>query len=416
MFRVLPLLVFALLPVAVGAAPVPPGGRVEFGRNGLLTRADLEKVKFDSRPIKDADEDAKAGPAKFETAVHMPWTKFRAGEPIPVYFVLRNRSAKDECFDVGMELFGRYPANWGGCQINVCDRATGEQVRAFGKTCSFGWNMDLPAGGFYCMKGDLASIRDKRLPPGEYEVGWRFAGLRAVSVPFTVTKVDGAKPNASAKREVQFYHIAPQVRAADEPGKAGEPFIWRECHLNHIPGGAMAAALAVGPQGVFVPDIYTVPAADKLIEASVEWKPYREGDRVVVTLRSVVPNKQVRFAEVPQLFLQIETNERAGRWWEEKPADEKEFARDSARLVTPLVIEARLPQNWRAGVGAEAGRVAVLVTAKPIELPTPHHVVRAKKAVELVALQRDNGPLWSGIVRTDFTELLFRPALIVQDR
>src|SRR5215470_9204550 len=96
MLRLLPLLMFALLPAAL-AAPVPPGGRVEFGSNGLVTRADLEKIKFDSRLVKDAEDFVERKPAdevrpknRYDVAVHMPWTKFRAGESIPAYFVLRN--------------------------------------------------------------------------------------------------------------------------------------------------------------------------------------------------------------------------------------------------------------------------------------------------------------------------------------
>ena len=49
MLRLLALLPLALLPVVV-AAPVPRDARPEFGSNGLLARADLEKVAFDTRP------------------------------------------------------------------------------------------------------------------------------------------------------------------------------------------------------------------------------------------------------------------------------------------------------------------------------------------------------------------------------
>src|SRR6187402_32937 len=104
MLRLFALLPLALLPAAV-AAPVPPGGRVEFGTNGLLSRADLEKVVFDSQPFKRGDgleraedvepeegqkdvrKDQIEGPPRanrYDVAVRMPWAKFRAGEPMPV--------------------------------------------------------------------------------------------------------------------------------------------------------------------------------------------------------------------------------------------------------------------------------------------------------------------------------------------
>src|SRR5262245_17115665 len=172
MLRIFPLLALALLPALVGlptdrsgaAAPVPPGGRVEFGTNGLLTRADLEKVKFDSRPVKDADPDLKDESRKLDIAVHLPWTRFREGEPIPAYFVVRNRGG-ELALSVEMELSGGRRVVWSRCKIEVYDRATGERVRSIGQTCSFGRIVDVPAGGFYCARGDIGSIRGEPLPP-----------------------------------------------------------------------------------------------------------------------------------------------------------------------------------------------------------------------------------------------------------
>src|SRR4051812_14426181 len=113
MYRALPLLLLAALPAAV-AAPVPREVLPEFGFNGLLTEDDLEKVKFDSRPVMDKEVDDAVSKAReieelrkvedvrkkerfkerpknlYDVAVHMPQTKFRPGEPVPAYFVLRN--------------------------------------------------------------------------------------------------------------------------------------------------------------------------------------------------------------------------------------------------------------------------------------------------------------------------------------
>src|SRR5688500_2237151 len=102
MLRLLALLPLALLP-AVVAAPVPRDARPEFGTNGLLARVDLEKVTFDTQVLKpndredpvvverDRDEKQKEVPDaprranRYDLAVHMPWTKFSAGEAMPVY-------------------------------------------------------------------------------------------------------------------------------------------------------------------------------------------------------------------------------------------------------------------------------------------------------------------------------------------
>ena len=58
MSRLLLLLSLALVP-AVVAAPVPRDVPPEFGRHGLVARADLEKVRFDSRPAADDKDRAK---------------------------------------------------------------------------------------------------------------------------------------------------------------------------------------------------------------------------------------------------------------------------------------------------------------------------------------------------------------------
>ena len=55
MFRLLPLLLLALLPAAV-AAPVPPGSDPpEFGASGLVTLADLQRVRFAAHEVKIDD-------------------------------------------------------------------------------------------------------------------------------------------------------------------------------------------------------------------------------------------------------------------------------------------------------------------------------------------------------------------------
>jgi hypothetical protein len=83
-------------------------------------------------------------------------------------------------------------------------------------------------------------------------------------------------------------------------------------------------------------------------------------------------------------------------------------------LVTPLTIEARLPKNWRERFDIHRGRVAVLVVAKPLEWPLERDEVRARKVIEKW-VPRDP-PAWSGIVRTEFTELRFPPPLVDRDR
>lgn len=434
MYRLLPLVLLAFLPVAV-AAPVPPGGRTEFATNGLLTRADLEKVKFDTQPIKRDDgrewpedvvvaerepRDEKkpavkpAGPPpanRYDLAVHMPWTKFREGEPVPAYFVLRNNGAR---LGLGsrMDLSGEYPElQGGGMSIDVRDRATGKSVLAgleASTNCGGGSLVDVPPNGFYCLKGDLARVANG-LPPGEYEVDWRCGRFASATLRFTVTKGDGTKlATPVTHTRTQFFHLTPGEDGDERPERAGEPFLRTDCHMDSLHTPAMISALAVGQNGVYVPDVRTIPAADSQVEAWIEWKPYREVDRVAVTLRAVPPHKQVRFEELPQLFLQIETVGRSEHRAQAAEAVGKARDRDAELLVTPLTIEVGLPKGWRELIGTTGtARVAVLVAAKPIEMPRGAREQLVKH--ELVEVRRErpgeDRPIWGGIVRTPFVEL-----------
>ncbi len=434
MLRLLPLLALALVPAAV-AAPVPPGGRATFGANGLLAIADLEKVHFDTRPAKpdkdfpeskpapeeDAKEEAKENPAKvrpknrYDLAVHMPWAKFREGEPAPAYFVLRNNRAQMLGLGSRMDLCGPTPHLRGGeCRFDVRDRATGKSMVVLlcaSTNCGGGDLVEVPADGFYCASGDLNQLAGRVLPPGEYEVDWRYGGLAAAPAAFTVLKAAGAKPEQLAKRGgLHFLRLMPGEDDAEFPATAGETLAWQNAELEGVGADEVAAALAVGPGGVYAPDVHAIPAADKLIEAWAEWRPYRDGDRVVVTLRAVPPYEKVAFADMPQLHLQVETPDaedakQCQLMEQAKKADER--ARDA--LVTPLTVEVRLPAGWREHAGATgATRIAVLVAAKPLELP------RGGRGLQKVQDKLDRvehkatgerPPVWGGVVRTDFTEL-----------
>src|SRR5687767_13679471 len=115
MYRLLALVAFALVPAALLpsaerpalAEPAPPPRSVEgptFGDGGLLTDADLKKVtfesvRFDYRTRKPVVLVLAGVPRPYDVAVHMPRTRFREGEPIPAYFVLRNNTNQD--FHIG---------------------------------------------------------------------------------------------------------------------------------------------------------------------------------------------------------------------------------------------------------------------------------------------------------------------------
>lgn len=410
------LLPLALFPAAF-AAPVPRDAGPDFAAGGLLTRADLEKVRFDSQPVKDGERGALAGDEKdepeaksdgparpknrYDVAVHMPATRFREGDPVPAYFVLRNNRGTMLGLGSRLEFTGSYPMLHGGdCDFDVRDRATGESVLTdvhASTHCGGGHLVEVPAGGYYVVKADLTRVT-KRLPPGEYEVDWRYGRLRSTPVPFTVVARNPTdpKPVRANRPALHFYHVA-----ADSDGEA---------HLGHVHAASMAAALAVGPDGAFVPDVRTIPSADKLVEVTAQWKPYRDGDRLAVTFRSASATKRVVFSEMPHLYLQIEASGEAGP--ESLPEEAaKEGDAKARELTTPLTVEVRLPTDWRERVGLSGALcVSVLVTSKRLEFPVGHAVERLQKAVELRAVSGgERPPVWSGALRTESAELRFPP-------
>jgi hypothetical protein len=442
MTRLLLALPLAFVPALV-AAPVPRDTRPAFGASGLLSRADLEQVRFDSRAMKPDDrrveerEDAREEkdvedirkrtddqperprPAnKFDVAVHMPRKVFREGEPVPAYLVLRNNRPSMLGLNSRIDLSGVYPEMAGsGISFDVRDLATGKSALkglSASTNCGGGSLTDVPADGYFVTRGDLGQLSGGLLPAGEYEVQWGYRPLKSAPVRFSVTKSDAAKPPASAPRPlVHFFHLSEGGEVQERLRFEGEPHIWYGCRLESRHTESMAAALAVGQTGAYVPDIFAIPVADGVVEAWAEWRQYREEDRLIVTLRAAAPHKVVWFDELPHLHLQIESPRDAeDRDWSRCSCpDMKAQEKDSQSLVTPLTIEARLPKDWRERVGVkDSARVAVLVTSKELEMPCGADR-RLKKAVDVAERLRrayeEPPPIWSGTVRTDFVELNF---------
>lgn len=414
MSRLVPLVFVAVLPFAV-AAPIPPAARVTFGSNGLLTQAELQKLRYDAIPVKDdekiGDLPAKDdGPNKFELAVHMPRTSFKRGDSIPAYFALRNLTKKRLGLNARLELFHQNLVSWGSCSVDIRDTVANKPVYV---VCRGGWRragslVDVPANGFYCEKGDLGHFAAGHpLPVGEYEVSWRYDWTRSAPVRFTVVAAEEKLAVRPKPVPLRFYHVTTEDHDTG-PEKVGAPVFWNDATLDPIEAGEMSASLAVGPEGVFVPDIRDIPASDKLVEAWLEWKPYRDGDRATVTLRAAPPHKRVRFLRMPDLYLQAE-----GHGLDVGVAGAKALrdrkGNDPEIMVTPLTIEVRMPAGWREQTGINKhGRVAVLVTAKELEFPAERvQQLEEKRAEE----PGEPLPEWSGVLRTEFVELNFPPRL-----
>src|SRR5262249_50331123 len=148
-----------------------------------------EKVKDEVDEVRK--EGAKPRPAnRFDVAVHMPWTKFREGEPIPAYFVLRNNRGAILGLRSRIDCSGSHPQMHGsGISYAVRDRATGKSVVYFSNhvtNCGGGSLVDVPADGFDVEKADLSRVSEKLLPAGDYEVEWEYYPYRSAPVRFSV--------------------------------------------------------------------------------------------------------------------------------------------------------------------------------------------------------------------------------------
>jgi hypothetical protein len=432
MFRLLPLIAFATLPALV-AAPVPREAPASFGSHGTLTPEDLARVKFDSRLVKDADkhrpaeeidlleeEPKKVRPKnRYDVAVHMPVTKFRVGEEIPVYFVVRNNRGFYLFLDARLDFFGEQPITWNSCEIELRHAKTGEPVedsRLRGMSCGHRELLTVHGDGYYCAKADFSlQGNGKPLPSGEYEISWRCGSLASAPVRFSVLDITGAKPVARTKRpHYHYFHIQESheeevlVKRIDDPPPS---LSWKHTALEFFGMADFAASLAAGEGGVVVPDIHAIPVSDQLVRVEVEWQQHRDGDRVFVTLHPAVGQKAVCLSVLPQLYLQVETSDTERRHLRDRSLASKQLDELVAVFDAPLTIEARLPKDWRDWVGAhDTAKVAVVVSTQELQKHGRHLVNRVRQDRE-AKHDPDAVPVWCGVVRSESKELQFPPRL-----
>ncbi|MBY0459818.1 MAG: hypothetical protein K2V38_21070, partial [Gemmataceae bacterium] len=313
-----------------------------------------------------------------------------------------------------LDLIGPEPLLRGDTRLfDIRDRKTGKSVvRAQTAThCSGAPLVEVPPDGFYCRKVDLNRLAGDALAPGEYEVEWRSGAWRSKPVPFTVIARDeGRKPEPPPARPMlRFFHLTEDMSDEERVEKAADRngphrLNWDATELKLFEADDMAAALAVGQTGVYVPDLYQIPARDKLIAVEAVFKPHRDGDRIAVTVRAVPPHQKIEFDEPLQLFLQLETPMRADDGVEARKRLAKDVALKAITLTTtPLTIEARLPEGWREQVGVSGpAKLSVLVVSKELRIPE----AGAQKVNDLKKRQEQGDadpPCWSGVLRTAST-------------
>lgn len=437
------LVALAALPFAVVAAPVPqPPAPKPFGSSGVVSRAELDALKFDSRAVpeserkgarverakrdiqqklvEDDDGPPKVRPAnRYDVAVHLPAVRCFAGDPIVAYFVVRNNRDDELYLDGRLDFADGAPVARNDCDLRLTDARTGKPagVRTQQQIeSSRHAEMVVPADGYYCAKGDLGP-----LPAGEYLLDWRCGEFRSAPVRFRVFDRDApARPVARAPRPgYLFFRLADdhnRERRELEDTESGP--MRRFVGLEDLPANELAAALASGSttdSHTFVADASEIPSRDKQVLVSVDWHPYRSGDRIAVTLRAAPPFQTVRFAELPQLFLQVEAPAGRERLRQMLEAVSKKLE-PITNFVTPLTIEAHFPDDWREALGSgETARVAVVVTAREPQFPF-EGLRKAMDKEDRAKFEHPECPTWAGVLRSEFAELRLPPQLPVPRR
>lgn len=403
------LLLSMLFAILATAAPAPRSDAPEFGANGILTTDDLKTVAFKSRVLRTADElkelKLKSGsrPEDYDVAVHLPRTKFKPGEPVPVYFVVKNKLDRKIGLKMLIDFSGHAPHLRGECTFSI--RAINptkpiEMEVMHSTRYSEDTLVDVPANGFHVARGDLNRLGDASLPPGEYEVEWSCQLRASAPVKFTVLPGEASAPRPKARGErFRFVAIEP-----DDPEAGDEDrFLWKDFGMEPIDVDRMSASLRSGPFGKYIPDASTIPASDGHIHARASLRREKDVETLVVALTSTDPRKEVSFNEVPRLYLQVEEREPGGRGAKSERSLRDQLRRAEPRFKTPMTIEVPFDaEQWKeADFGR--GRLAVIVTSGKLEFP-----VRGKHQVELM-LESSRVALdekaWTGLVRSEFIPL-----------
>ena len=169
--------------------------QTSLGDRAYLTRAELDSIRFGA-PFASPDG---AEPArkhlvdeeKFKTAVFMPKSMFQYGEALPACFILRSPDDNQDGNLPQLALFRGH----NDCNVFVGDAVMDVHLRKSGKlyplfdeekvvarhekrlTTSLRKEGEQQRNGYYIAYANLNRLRVNDLPPGDYELYWRYGGL-----------------------------------------------------------------------------------------------------------------------------------------------------------------------------------------------------------------------------------------------
>lgn len=355
------LLIPVLVLSVVLAAPVPkPNPLTE----PSLSAATLAKLPFVNADTPDEDHaDHFPRPKQLALAVHVPRPRVRHGEPVIALFAVKNRTAHPLGLDMRLDLSGLHPALMNSCDIEVRNTESQELVPLVSQkviACGAGGGMvSVPAGGYYAVRGNVGHTADgEPLPPGGYELSWRYGWAKSNAVAFTVlARGETARPPEHPHTRV----VRVSESSGDEPKKgtdakaADAPPVWANPGLR-VDHSALLTALATGEFGRYYPNVRDLPTADGGVTATAAW----DGDKLTVKLEAA--GKGDPAVERPAVYLLIACDE-TGPELELQAEDRAAAMADGSRR--PFTLEIRLPKDWKDRTGAHGeGRVAVVLAGR----------------------------------------------------
>jgi hypothetical protein len=366
-----------------------------------LTRAELDQLPFDDSVPADSEADEGPSVGKIVLGVHLPRTVFSVGEPIPCYFLIRNRTDQPVGLDMRLDLSGAEPDHRNSCNIHVRDLRTGKNVPFLARHC---WvcgghsGIELKANDYYCTRGDLSRSGDGFLPAGRYEVSWTYYSRRSAPLYFMV-KGAATERKPAPRSSITFLEVT-RTGAREKRGDRDEcaPEVWDKIEVRPRHVDDISAALALGHEGRYYPDIRELPSRDDLVYVTAAWEFKETGDRLKVTIHPNDPNLGARLGGQPHLWLYVEGLGPPDR---ERMAEEGDKKLEALRQIKlPHTVEASLPKRWRSAIpfGGKV-RVAVIISTREIERPGRGPIK------ELVKEDHTAGMVWSGLLRTQFQEI-----------
>ena len=229
-----------------------------FGKNGIVRARSGESEVRRTRSRRGSGSCTPADHAR--VAVHMPWTKFREGESIPAYFVLRNNGGRipsSPGFEPRFGPQGAHPrsrraaATFDGPpprrRASRCCRASASVIEL--RRAAFA---DRARQRVLRVPGRSAADGESCAPAGEYEVDWRKStnsGPRRCR--FTVEKRRTETGPALTRAVPESSSTNSRRGSSDASRKRlGDPFVWRRLFArtstHSVP---LAGALGVGQHG-----------------------------------------------------------------------------------------------------------------------------------------------------------------------